>query len=123
MQTPVAEAPREEVQQRLLELLAEGSRRVPVAVGILLVVVTLMASQRLPLWIPALWLAAAMAILLTRSYWLRQLPARTDIPLDRRVRLALIFSGLNGCALGLMLGAFPVLQDVERSFFTLLLLG
>jgi signal transduction histidine kinase/ActR/RegA family two-component response regulator len=123
MQTTVAEAPREEVQHRLLEMLAEGSRRVPVAVGSLLVVVALMAGQRLPAWIPALWLAAAIAILLTRSYWLRQLPARTDMPLQRRVRLAILLSSLNGCAHGFMLGAFPVLHDVERSFFTLLILG
>ena len=43
-QTAGTKAPREEVQQRLLELLAEQSRRVPIAVGCLLVVVAFMAA-------------------------------------------------------------------------------
>ncbi|MDE2606977.1 MAG: hybrid sensor histidine kinase/response regulator [Burkholderiales bacterium] len=122
-ETAGARAPREEIQQRLLELLAEQSRRVPIAVGCLLVVVAFMAGQHLPPWIPALWLVAALAVLLVRWRWLGLLPARTQVPTRERVRTAVLLSFVNGCMHGLMLCAFPVLSDPERSFFTLLILG
>ena len=123
VETGGAKAPREEIQQRLLELLAEQSRRVPIAVGCLLVVVALMAGQRLPPWLPAVWLAAAIAVLLLRRHWLGRLPQQVQVPTERRVRIAVGLSFFNGCMHGLMLAAFPVLSDAERSFFTLLVLG
>jgi signal transduction histidine kinase/ActR/RegA family two-component response regulator len=123
MQTAGARAPREEVHQRLLELVAEQSRRVPVAVGCLLVVVALMAAQRMPFWIPALWLAGAIAVLLLRRRILPRLPARSDLPTAERVRTAVTLSFANGVLHGLMLAAFPWLLDTERSFVTLLVLG
>src|SRR4051812_38510423 len=122
-QSAGAKAPREEVQQHLLELLAEQSRRVPIAVGCLLVVVALMAGQRMPLWIPALWLVAAIALLLVRRRVLGELPARTEVPARERLATAVRLSGINGVLHGLMLAVFPVLSDAERSFFTLLVLG
>src|SRR5688500_11919641 len=75
-----AQAPREQVHQRLLELLAEQSRRVPVGVGVLMVVVAWMASRVMPPWIPAVWLLAALAILMVRREWLGKLPRQTDLP-------------------------------------------
>jgi signal transduction histidine kinase len=118
-----ASAPREEVQQRLLDLLADQSRRVPVAVGCLMVVVALMAAQRMPVWIPAGWVLGAIAVLLVRRHWLGLLPKQVDRPIDLRIRTAIALSFLNGCVHGLCLAAFPVLPEVERSFFTLLILG
>lgn len=123
MQTAGARAPREELQQRLLELVAEQSRRVPVAVGCLLLVVALMVAQRMPFWIPALWLAAAITVLLLRRQILPRLPARSDLPTSERVRTAVNLSFVNGVVHGLMLAAFPWLLDTERSFVTLLVLG
>jgi signal transduction histidine kinase/CheY-like chemotaxis protein len=123
METAGASAPREEVHQRLLELLAEQSRRVPVAVGCLMVVVALMAAQRMPAWIPAGWVLAAIAVLLVRRHWLGLLPTRLDLSTDQRIRIAIGLSFLNGCVHGMCLAAFPVLPEVERSFFTLLILG
>ncbi|MBC5786018.1 hybrid sensor histidine kinase/response regulator [Ramlibacter sp. USB13] len=123
MQTGGVKPPREEVQQRLLELLAEQSRRVPIAVGCLLVVVALMAGQRMPAWIPSIWLVAAIAVLLVRRDWLGKLPSQVEVPTRDRVRTAIALSFTNGCVHGLMLAAFPVLPDAERSFVTLLVLG
>jgi signal transduction histidine kinase/ActR/RegA family two-component response regulator len=122
-ETAGATAPREEVHQRLLELVAEQSRRVPFAVGIMLVVMAAMAGQRMPLWIPALWAAAAIGVLLARRHWLALLPAQIDIPVERRVRIAVLLSAINGVVHGVSLLAFPLLADTERLFVTLLLLG
>jgi signal transduction histidine kinase/CheY-like chemotaxis protein len=122
-QTTGTAAPQEEVQQRLLELLAAQSRRVPVAVGIMLVVVAVMASRRMAPWIPALWAIAAIGFLLVRRQRLGVLPTRTDVPTEQRVHTAVVLSFINGCIHGVALGAFPVLQDTGRMFFTLLVLG
>ena len=122
-QTTVALAPRQEVQQRLLELLAAQSRRVPVAVGIMLVVVAVMAAHRMPPWIPTVWALGAIGVLLVRRQVLGLLPTQTDVPGERRLRTAVILSFINGCTHGLTLAAFPVLHDTERMFFTLLVLG
>ncbi|MDB5914648.1 MAG: integral rane sensor hybrid histidine kinase [Ramlibacter sp.] len=122
-QTAGATASREEVQQRLLELLAEQSRRVPLAVGVLLAVVALMASQRLSLWLVIPWLVASVGILMLRRYWLALLPTQLQIPTSTRIRTAIILSFINGCAHGLSLVSFPPATDTERSFLTLLLLG
>ena len=122
-QTVAARAPREEVQQRLLEMLAEQSRRVPIAVGCLLVVVAFMAAQRMPAWVPGLWLVAAIAMRLVRRQWLGRLPAQSQVPTRDRLRTAVFLSCMNGCLHGLMLASFPVLSDAERSFVTLLVLG
>ena len=75
-------APDAEVQLRLLELLSEQSRRVPVAVSFLVVVMALMASNRLPLWITGTWLAVSLTILVVRRHWLSLLPRRDDLPLS-----------------------------------------
>ena len=80
MDTVAAKAPREEVQQKLLELLAEQSRRVPVAVGALLIVVAVMAAQQLPPWVPGLWLLAALGVLLVRRHYLARLPLQPQQP-------------------------------------------
>src|SRR4030095_1681634 len=45
------------VYRYLLQLLADQSRRVPIPVLGLLIVLALIASQRMPVWIPALWRA------------------------------------------------------------------
>jgi signal transduction histidine kinase/ActR/RegA family two-component response regulator len=116
-------APREEVQQRLLELVAEQSRRVPIAVGLMLIVVGCIAALHMPPWIPAVWALAAIAVLLARRHWLCLLPTQAHLPTEQRVRTAVALSGINGVMHGLALAAFPLLQETERSFVTLLILG
>jgi signal transduction histidine kinase len=123
MQTAGMKAPREEVQQRLLELLAEQSSRVPIPVALLLVVVAFIAAQHLPPWIPALWLLSSLGILMVRRHVLGRLPGQLEIPTPDRVRTAVILSFVNGFSHGLCLVVFPLLPETERLFFTLLLLG
>jgi signal transduction histidine kinase/CheY-like chemotaxis protein len=120
---PARSAPDAEVDLRFLELLAEQSRRVPVAVSCLLVVMALMAANRLPHWIPAAWFAVAVTILLVRRRWLSVLPKRSDLPLALRLRIATALSFVNGAAHGMSLAAFPFLDETERAFFSVLLLG
>jgi signal transduction histidine kinase/ActR/RegA family two-component response regulator len=122
-QTEGGRAPREETQQRMLELLAEQSRRVPIPVAVLLVVVAFIAAQQLPPWIPAIWLLLSLGVLMVRRHVLGRLPDRMEIPTQDRVRTAVILSFVNGLSHGLSLVVFPMLPETERLFFTLLLLG
>jgi signal transduction histidine kinase/CheY-like chemotaxis protein len=123
MATARAQAPREEVDLRLIELLAEQNRRVPLPITLLLVLVAALGVRVLPQWIPLLWLALALGILLVRWRLLDRLPLQVDRPASGRVRIAGFMSLASGCTVGLTLFAFPMLSDAERSFITLLILG
>jgi signal transduction histidine kinase len=123
MPTARAQASREEVDLRLIELLAEQNRRVPLPVTLLLVIVAALGVQVLPRWIPLLWLALALGTLLVRWRLLARLPLQVDRPASERVRTAGFMSLASGCTVGLTLFAFPMLSDAERSFITLLVLG
>ncbi|MEJ5990561.1 hybrid sensor histidine kinase/response regulator [Ramlibacter sp. PS3R-8] len=123
--TPIqrAQAPREEVDLRLIELLAEQNRRVPLPVALLMVLVAGLGLRVLPDWIPAAWLALALGMLLVRWRLLAALPLQVDRSAADRVRTAGFMSLASGCTLGLTLFAFPMLDETERSFITLLTLG
>jgi signal transduction histidine kinase/ActR/RegA family two-component response regulator len=118
-----AQAPREEVQRQLLQLLAEQSRRVPIAVAALLVVVAVIAGRHLPWWLSVPWLLWALAVLMVRRHWLGLLPTQEHLPTEERLRAAVALSFVNGCTHGLALASFPVLQENERYLFSLLMLG
>jgi signal transduction histidine kinase len=123
MPTARAQASREEVDLRLIELLAEQNRRVPLPIALLLVIVAALGVQVLPRWIPLLWLALALGTLLVRWRLLARLPLQVDRPPSARVRTAGFMSLASGCTVGLTLFVFPMLSDPERSFITLLMLG
>lgn len=123
MEVDGGQAPREEVDLRLLELLAEQNRRVPLALALLLVIVGGLGTLRLPPWIPVAWLVVALGALALRWWLLTRLPLQHHVPPRQRVRKAALMSLVSGCAHGMTLAAFPVLQDAERSFVTLLMLG
>lgn len=118
-----AQAPREEVDLRLIELLADQNRRVPLPVALLLVIVAAVGVQVLPAWIPLLWLALALGVLLVRWRLIARLQRQTDRPAAERVRTAGFMSLASGSTVALTLIAFPMLSDAERSFITLLTLG
>lgn len=116
-------APDAEVDLRFLDFVADQSRRVSVAVFCLLVVMALVAGTRLPYWVTAIWFAAAVTVMLARRWLLGALPGRNDLSLALRVRIATGLSFANGAVHGLSLGAFPLLGEIERAFFSVLLLG
>lgn len=120
---PARSAPDAEVDLRLLEHLADQSRRVSVPVFCLLAVMAITAATRIPYWIATVWFLLAVVVLLVRRWWLARLPQRTDLALPLRLRIASVLSLASGTAHGLSLGAFPFLGEIERAFFSVLLLG
>ena len=111
------------VQQELLELLAKQGRRVPYPVGLAAAAMAVMASDGVPWWIAALWLAGAYGVLALRWWLLGRLPRMRERPLAQRVRWAVWLSAINGLMFGLSLGFVPFLSDYERMAQTIILLG
>jgi signal transduction histidine kinase len=120
---PARSAPNAEVDLRFLEHLADQSRRVTVAVFCLLAVMAITAATRVPYWVTGAWFLLAVTVMLVRRWWLLRLPQRTDLALSVRMRIATLLSFASGTAHGLSLGAFPFLGEIERAFFSVLLLG
>jgi signal transduction histidine kinase len=120
---PKAQAPRDEVDLRLIELMADQNRRVPLPIALLLAIVAALGMQVLPPWIPLLWLTLALGVLAVRWRLVARLPLRVEHPPAERVRTAGFMSLASGCTVGLTLFAFPMLDEVQRSFITLLTLG
>ena len=121
--THARSAPDAEVDLRFLEHLADQSKRVTVAVFCLLAVMAITAATRVPHAVAATWFGLAVSVMLVRRWWLVRLPLRNDLALPVRLRIATALSFASGTAHGLSLGAFPFLGEIERAFFSVLLLG
>jgi hypothetical protein len=108
-------APDAEVDQRFLELLADQSRRVPVAAFFLLMLLAVMAATRVAPLLTAVWFAVAVGTVQFRRHVLSALPGRCDFTLRSRLRVAVALSCFNGIVHGSSLSVFPFLADTERS--------
>jgi len=102
------------LDEELLRLLAAGSAWVPAPVFIGTVLVFATAYNTAPRgWLIA-WLVGVLAILVSRYFVLTRLPRRTDWSTKKRLRIAVLLSGLNGCAHGAAIAFFPYLVEFER---------
>lgn len=119
----VAESPPPRLEDQLLLLLGRQATRVPIPVfAISLIIAGLVAQYVTPYaWVP--WLAVVALVLVARITILPRLPNRTDIPVQKRVRIAIALSLINGIAHGSSLVFFVFLTDFERVLQTMLLTG
>ncbi len=119
----VAESPPPRLEDQLLLLLGRQATRVPIPVfAISLIIAGLVAQYVTPYaWVP--WLAVVALVLVARITILPRLPDRTDIPVQKRVRIAIALSLINGIAHGSSLVFFVFLTDFERVLQTMLLTG
>lgn len=111
------------VQHEVLTLVMQQTQRVPVPVFLSMMALAAMAAQKMPPWIPAAWLIAEALLMTFRFRLLKRLPARTDLTARQKMR---VLVGINLASAGLCacsVLAFPVLSEVERAFFTVVLLG
>ena len=111
------------VTDKLLSLLAIQSGRVPVAVFAILAVMAAIAAPRASPWISGVWLALAVVVLVVRRQQLSTLPNRADLTRQSRLKIAIRLSFLNGLVHGSSLFVFPYLTEIERAFFSVLLMG
>jgi signal transduction histidine kinase/ActR/RegA family two-component response regulator len=108
-------------EDELLRLLARQGRRVPIPVVLLAGVIWGMAVQHLPMALPSAWFCLVVLVLMLRWIILGRLPTLTSISADRRLKVAVALSALNGVTHGLSLGFFWILPDFERAIQSMLL--
>jgi signal transduction histidine kinase/ActR/RegA family two-component response regulator len=102
------------LEEELLRLLGAGSKWVPAPVFVGAVLIFAIAYDTAPrAWLIA-WLIGVLSILVLRYFVLTRLPLRTDLPSRVRLRIAVLLSGLNGCAHGSAVAFFPYLVEFER---------
>jgi signal transduction histidine kinase/CheY-like chemotaxis protein len=102
------------LDEELLRLLAAGAKWVPAPVFVGAVLIFAIAYDTGPrAWLIA-WLTGVLSILVLRYVVLTRLPLRTDVPARRRLLVAVLLSGVNGCMHGSAVAFFPYLIEFER---------
>jgi signal transduction histidine kinase/CheY-like chemotaxis protein len=111
-----------ELGDELIHLFARQGRRVPIPVFLSSLLLASMAWSQLGGWLPWLWLAAVTLILAVRWKVLGSLPA-APMPLDNKLRLAVLLSAANGLVQGASIGFAVALDTPERAVQSILLLA
>lgn len=111
------------VEEQLLLLLARQAKRVPFPIYLISATIAGLAAQHLPptTWLP--WLGLVTIVLLVRGFVLPRLPKMTGVPLNNRLRIAIVLSAVNGMVHGTSLAFFLFLPEFERALQTMLLVG
>lgn len=111
------------LEEELLRMLARQARRIPIPVFLAALMIAALASDYLPAWILATWLALVVAMLVIRWHVLGRLPAQSEISATRRLHIAIALSAINGVIHGLSLGAFAFLPEFERALQSMVMIG
>ncbi len=112
-----------QLEDQLLRLLGRQAKRVPFPVFLMSVIVAGLAAQYVTpfAWVP--WLAIVALVLVARFTILPRLRDRSDIPIQKRLQIAIALSVVNGIVHGSSLAFFVFLTDFERALQTMLLVG
>ncbi len=111
------------LEDQLLLLLGRQAKRVPLPIYVSSLIVAGLVAQYLPpvAWVS--WLALVALILIARISILPRLPNHPEMPLQKRLRIAIVLSAINGIVHGSSLIFFVFLNDFERVIQTMLLVG
>lgn len=120
-QNPVAEA--ESVEQEMVRLISNQSKRVPVPVFIAVATLAFMAAKRTSPWGVLVWFVLTNIIMLWRFRALSALPERNDLTPIQRLQLTVRLNLSAGMVHAAALLVFPLLSEAERAFFSVLLMG
>ncbi len=118
-----AQAPAPTADEALLRLLARQAKRTPLPVLAESALMAGIAWTTVPRAAVASWLAAVGIMLLLRRLVLPRLAQATQVPVHRRLNVAVWLSALNGIVHAASLGFAPFLSDYARVVQTLLILG
>lgn len=113
----------ERVQLEILTLIVRQTRRVPAPIFVCMAALAVIASQHLPLWIPALWLALEALVLCLRFWSLKHLKQRRGRSAAQKLATVVRWNLLSSTIHASALMVYPLLNEAERAFFTVLLLG
>lgn len=111
-----------DLPDELVQLFARQGKRVPVPVFLSSLLLASMAWSQLGGSLPWLWLAGVTLILAIRWKVLGGLP-HASYPMDDKLRVAVLLSGVNGLVQGSSIGFAVALDTPERAVHSIVLLG
>lgn len=111
------------LDEELLILLSRQARIAPIPVTLATAIIAAISLNHLPAWIVGCWVLLVLALLILRRIVLARLPELTQIPLNKRLRIATQLMAAIAFSHGLSLGFFPFLSDFERAIQALLLVS
>lgn len=111
------------IESEYLQVLATQASRVPLPVFVADLIIASLAASYFHAAVWGGWLVLVALILVTRWRVLGHLPSRDDIPIERRVNIAIWLSLANGLIHGGSLVFFTEFTIAERSIQTLILAG
>lgn len=111
------------LEEELLRMLARQARRIPIPVFLVALTIAAIAWDHVPAWILAGWLALVALVLAVRWYMLAIPTTLAKVPPQKRLRIALLLSALNGVTHGLAVASFPVLPGLERALQSMVMIG
>ncbi len=102
------------LNQELLAHFVKQSRwmALPIFSGAVLIFAIAYDATR-SIW-PGIWLGGVVAILLARFFVLTKISQKTSISETTRLRIAVLFGGLNGVMQGMTVVFFPFLSEFDR---------
>lgn len=113
----------ESVEQEIVRLISNQSKRVPLPVFIAVATIAFIAAGRTSPWIAFLWFLLANLVMLWRYQTLGTLPERADLTPVERLHMTVRLNLLGGLVHAAALLVFPLLSEAERAFFSVLLMG
>ena len=116
-------SPSASIESELLHLLARQGWMGPIPTLISLGVIAAFATPHVSAWVWGGWMLLCAAVLFGRSAILIQLPRLNQYSEDRRLKIAILLSVINGITHALSLFFFPYLTEYERAVQTMILTG
>lgn len=111
------------VQAQFIDLIARQSRRIPIGVLVIALVIAGITAEFADTVWPFAWLLAGISVVVLRWHVLSQLPQWSEYSNQRRVRLIVFLSGLGGVIYAASLFSFASQPVTARTVHTLILLG
>jgi signal transduction histidine kinase len=113
----------ERFEQQILNLLSRQARRVPLPVFICTCMIAGMAWPSIPAHYLISWLVLVLVVLAVRWRILGRISDHTQISIEKRVRIAVTLSAINGCVHGISLLFFPFMPLFECAVQSMILIG
>jgi signal transduction histidine kinase/ActR/RegA family two-component response regulator len=109
--------------QALLEALKNQAIRVPLIMGVVILVIAESARSQTPLWSVILWASLAIFMQGLRSTIIFKLPSQHDRPAALRLRTAARLSMINGLVLACSALLFNKPDDISLAIYSMIMIG
>ncbi len=111
------------LEEEILSAKSKPATGVVISLMIISLLISYFAYDSLPVYVWGTWFLAMMAVMFTRVFVQKKLEVDTSIPLPKRMRSALILSGITGVVHASSFLFFPYFSFAERMIQTIMLLG